>query len=80
MKNIRKIESLTLALMIALVCALPVMAADTASITISKSSDSGISLNGQTFYAYKIFDVTANDDGISFGYSIASELDRKSVV
>jgi len=78
MKHIRKIASLTLALILALACALPVMAAEPASITISKSPESGISLNGQTFYAYKIFDVTANDDGISYGYSIANEFEAFS--
>ena len=68
-----KILSLALALVMILALAIPLMsasAANDASITINKPAN--LSINGQTFDAYKIFDMEPLGGGV-FKYTIADE-------
>ena len=61
MKTMKKLASLLLALVMALALTVPAFAAgETYSITVKNTKDS-ISINGNTYSAYKLFDVTYDD-------------------
>ena len=65
MKTMRKLFTVLLALAMTLALAVPAFAADpTGSITITNPQE------GQTYKAYKIFDVTYSDDGKNYSYTI----------
>lgn len=76
MKNMKKIGAIALAMVLALALCVPALAATSAdadgfSIMIQKS-DKAVSFAGQTFNAYKIFDVTYS--GTSYSYKIIDAL------
>ena len=67
MKHVKKLASLLLALV--MVCALATTAfaaGETGSITVDNP------VAGQTYTAYKIFDVTYNSDKSAYSYTIDS--------
>ena len=71
MKTMKKLASLLLALVMALALTVPALAADTYSITVKNTKDN-ISINGNTYSAYKLFDVTY-DGQKHFAYTVSSE-------
>ena len=62
MKTMKKLASLLLALVMALALTVPAFAAGEYSITV-KNTNKNISINGNTYSAYKLFDVTYDDQG-----------------
>ncbi len=73
MKTTRRILSILLAaVLLAAVCAVSVSAQAVGTITIY-TSNTAISLEGHTFNAYKIFDVTFNQDHDAFNYTPDSD-------
>ena len=64
MKTMRKLFTVLLALAMTLALAMPAFAADAGSITITNPQE------GQTYTAYKIFDVTYSSDGNNYSYTI----------
>jgi len=70
MKHTKKILAVLLALMLGIsVLTIGAMAAPGGTITLKETSSS-VSINGKTFRAFKIFDVTVN--GTSYAYSFAN--------
>ncbi len=69
MKQVKRIFAFILAALLALAMALPALAAD---VKITNS------VEGQTYTAYKIFDVSQN--GNNYAYTMASDSEWKSVV
>ncbi len=71
MKHVKKLASFALALVMALsMCVTAFAAGDEYKITVKNSRDN-ISMEGQTYTAYKLFDVKYNDAKTSFSYTIA---------
>ena len=66
MKQLKKIASLVLALAMALALAVPAFAADNGTITVDNP------IAGQTYTAYKIFDVVYNEGKTAYSYTIDS--------
>ncbi len=65
MRNMKKLASLLLALTLVFALAIPAMAAETTgSITVENAK------TGETYKAYKIFDVVYNDGKTAYAYSI----------
>ncbi len=60
MKRFKKIMALVIAMAMVLAMALPAMAADTYKIKVTPSGD-GANIDGETYSAYKLFDVTYAD-------------------
>lgn len=67
MKHARKLASLLLALTLVFALATTAFAAGTGTITVDNP------ITGQTYTAYKIFDVTYNTDKSAYSYTIDSE-------
>lgn len=75
MKKMKRLASLLLVAVMALAMSMTAFAAETkGSITVSNPQE------GQTYTAYKIFDVTYNADKTSYSYSIAGTSEWYSVV
>ena len=80
MKKMKKLLSMLLAVVMVLAMAAPSFAANELSsdtqnfsITVAPQSDK-VSIEGQTFYAYKLFNVTYNLTNNAYSYTINSEL------
>lgn len=71
MKTMKKLASLLLALVMALALTVPALAVGTYSITV-KNANKNISINGNTYSAYKLFDVTYDGQG-HFAYTVSEE-------
>ncbi len=69
-KTAKIIISAVIAILMLAATSLPVFA-ETGSITITNSNDA-VSMNGHTYKAYKLFDVTYNADKSVYDYKIAS--------
>lgn len=67
----KKLAALLLALVMALALTVPALAVDTYSITVNNPKNS-ISINGNTYSAYKLFDVTYDGQN-HFAYTVSSE-------
>lgn len=67
----KKLAALLLALVMALALTVPALAVDTYSITVKNTKDN-ISINGNTYSAYKLFDVTYDGQN-HFAYTVSSE-------
>ncbi len=74
MKHFKKVVSLLMALIMALGLATTVFAAGEGSITVDNPSE------GATYTAYKIFDVTYNEDKSSYAYTIFEDSEWFNVV
>ncbi len=78
MKRMRKIVSLLLTLVMVVAMAAPAFATGTDpadgkySITVTNTSET-VSMEGNTYRAYKLFNVTYNEDRSSYAYTIADE-------
>lgn len=70
MKAMKKLASLLLALVMALALAVPAFAVGTYSIIVTNTNKS-ISINGKTYYAYKLFDATYSGDNVAYTVSEA---------
>ena len=80
MKKMKKLLSMLLAVVMVLAMAAPSFAANelssdtkSFSITVTPQSDK-VSIEGQTFYAYKLFNVTYNLTNNAYSYTINSDL------
>lgn len=62
----KKLLAIVLSLLMVMSLAVPAMADDTYSITVTNPEGSNVSINGKTFSAYKIFDATYSDDAVSY--------------
>lgn len=75
MKKISRILIATvLAMFILVSMSAPSFAEDTGTITITNSNEA-VSMNGHTYKAYKIFDVTYNNEKTDYDYTIAEPFD-----
>lgn len=74
MKTVARIASLLLALVLVFGLSVTAFAAGTGTITVDNP------LEGQTYTAYKIFDVTYDEDKSTYAYSIAGDSEWYSVV
>lgn len=81
MKRIKKLASLVLAMIMVLAMSVPVMAAQMPNssnpsnkftITIKNTSDS-LSMEGNTYKAYKLFDATYSENGDSYAYQMTED-------
>ena len=69
---VAKMMALALAMVMMLAMAIPAMAADSDyKITVTNTNDS-ISINGQTYSAYKLFDLSYNTDKTAYSYTIST--------
>ena len=72
MKSIRKMMALALAMVMMLAMAIPAMAAESDyKITVTNTNDS-VSIDGQTYSAYKLFDLSYNTDKTAYSYTIST--------
>ncbi|MCQ2426106.1 MAG: pilin N-terminal domain-containing protein [Lachnospiraceae bacterium] len=73
MKSINRFAAILLAVIMTLALSVPAFAADapTYSITVSNTSDY-VSIEGNTYYAYKLFDVVYNETKTAYAYTIDS--------
>ena len=75
MRNISKIILAALLAMLVIVSmSAPSFAEDTGTITITNSNEA-VSMNGHTYKAYKIFDVTYNNEKTDYDYTVAEPFD-----
>lgn len=72
MKQMKKLASLLLALIIALAMTTTAFAAESYSITVKNDKES-VSINGNTYSAYKLFNVTYSENKNSYAYTISEE-------
>lgn len=72
MKQMKKLTSLLLALIMAFAMTTTALAAESYSITV-KNGNTAVSINGNTYSAYKLFDVTYNEGKTSYAYTISEE-------
>ena len=71
----KSLLTLLLALVMVFTMASTVMAAaESYSITV-KNTNAAISISGNTYNAYKIFDVTYSQDKAHFAYTVAKEFE-----
>lgn len=80
MKRMKKLVSLLLTAIMVFVMAAPVFADESEaegrySITINNTSET-VSMEGNTYRAYKLFNVTYNEDRSSYAYTIADEFEE----
>ena len=73
----RKLASLILAVVMVLSMTVAAFAEETNyTITVQHKSDTNVSLAGNTYYAYKLFDVTYDTDRKAYAYTVAPEFER----
>lgn len=80
MRRIKKIASLVLAMIMVMAMAVPVFASDPANVSgdqeefkiTVKNERESISIDGQQFDAYKLFDVTYNLENKAYTYTLAA--------
>lgn len=68
----KKFFSFLLTAIMVIAMSMPAFAAGEFSITVKNNSDS-VSMEGNTYSAYKLFDVTYNEDLTAYSYTIADE-------
>lgn len=74
MKRMKKLASLFLAMVMVLSMTVAAFADGTTySITVKKQEGTSVSLAGNTYYAYKLLNVTYNTDRDAYAYTIADE-------
>ena len=66
----KKLAALLLALVMALALTVPALAVDTYSITVN-NGNKNVSIDGETYYAYKLFDATYSGDNVAYTVSDA---------
>ena len=70
MKKMKKIFALLIAMVMMLAMAIPAMAAESDyKITVTNTNDS-VSIDGQTYSAYKLFDLSYNTDKTAYSYTM----------
>ena len=72
MKKFKKIMALVIAAVMCITMAIPAMAAESDyKITVTNTNNS-ISIDGQVYSAYKLFDLSYNDDKTAYSYTIST--------
>ena len=73
MKHIKKMMALALAMVMMIAMAIPAMAAESDyKITVTNTNES-VSIDGQTYSAYKLFDLKYNTDKTAYSYTIKTD-------
>lgn len=76
MKKMKKLASLILAVVMVLSMTVAAFAEETKyTITVRPQDNANVSLAGNTYYAYKLFDVTYDTDRNAYAYTIAPEFE-----
>jgi fimbrial isopeptide formation D2 family protein/LPXTG-motif cell wall-anchored protein len=79
MKRMKKLASLILTVVMVLSMTVAAFAEETNyTITVKHQSGTNVSLAGNTYKAYKLFDVTYNTERDAYAYTIASEFENFS--
>ena len=73
MKKMKKLASLILAVIMVLSMTIAAFADEQYTITVQPQDKTNVSLAGNTYYAYKVFDVTYDTERKAYAYTVAEE-------